>query len=503
MFFIDHLIDVSVKALVASCFLLVLHRIIKNRIRAKWLVYLWTILIVLLFLPKLPNSPVSMYRLLPQDSTQVQTLEITSVSLYDGEIPNIGFSSEHDFNALNLFPYQVSLIIWALGLTISLGYYGIGFVFIHRSLRSSKNIGDIHIEFNEITYGSTHRKVSIKCIYSDSIRTPALWGWIKPIVLFPNQHKKTLNSSQLEHVLLHEWAHWKRKDHWLQGIIIVLKSVYWFHLPVLFCLKKIAEDMELATDDLVQDWLKGDHSLSYAQTLLTCSKLSLHRSPTSEIAFIKDNQSLTERRLMNMIEPKKKGAFKTTLIVSLLLCFTFALLTNASETPTNNSKLAEKKQLGSKMIEITPKSNIVQNSLTTETVNWQWVLRDDARITVPFGEHNRFNKTWFHDGVDLAAHLGTKIYAPASGEVIYSQFDNHGYGELLIIDHGDGKQSYYAHMDERLVEVGAQVEAGSIIGAVGNTGKSTGPHLHFEVHVNDELVDPLNNEFMNTPESVY
>ena len=97
-----------------------------------------------------------------------------------------------------------------------------------------------------------------------------------------------------------------------------------------------------------------------------------------------------------------------------------------------------------------------------------------------------------HTGLDIATSTGTPIKAAAAGKVVYSGWNNTGYGNLMIIDHGNGVQTYYAHCSKRNVSVGDTVSQGSVIGAVGSTGNSTGPHLHFEVRVNGVAYNPQN-----------
>jgi len=96
----------------------------------------------------------------------------------------------------------------------------------------------------------------------------------------------------------------------------------------------------------------------------------------------------------------------------------------------------------------------------------------------------------FHSGVDIAAPAGTPIYAAAAGKVSYSEFNQNGYGNLIIILHEKELSTYYAHQAQRVVSVGQQVMKGQLIGKVGSTGRSTGPHLHFEVRKGQTAVDP-------------
>lgn len=95
-----------------------------------------------------------------------------------------------------------------------------------------------------------------------------------------------------------------------------------------------------------------------------------------------------------------------------------------------------------------------------------------------------------HTGVDLRASSGTNIYAANSGTVITSTYST-AYGNYVVIDHGGGIATLYAHMTKRLVKVGDKVKQGKVIGYVGSTGYSTGPHLHFEIIKDGDYIDPI------------
>jgi murein DD-endopeptidase MepM/ murein hydrolase activator NlpD len=109
-----------------------------------------------------------------------------------------------------------------------------------------------------------------------------------------------------------------------------------------------------------------------------------------------------------------------------------------------------------------------------------------AGITSPFGW--RWGR--MHEGVDLGASYGSPIHAAASGTVIWAGWLG-GYGNLVVIDHGGGLSTAYGHQSHIAVSYGQHVEQGEVIGYVGSTGHSTGPHLHFEVRIDGSAVDPL------------
>lgn len=111
-------------------------------------------------------------------------------------------------------------------------------------------------------------------------------------------------------------------------------------------------------------------------------------------------------------------------------------------------------------------------------------------ITSPFGYRYIFGETNFHRGLDIAAPMGTAINAAADGTVTFAGVRG-TYGNLVVITHDNGFVTYYAHCSKLLVEAGDQVTQGTPIAAVGSTGRSTGPHCHFEVRYQNEPVDPL------------
>ena len=96
-----------------------------------------------------------------------------------------------------------------------------------------------------------------------------------------------------------------------------------------------------------------------------------------------------------------------------------------------------------------------------------------------------------HEGIDVSAPMGAPIVAPAAGRVIRVAVER-GYGNVLEIDHGHGLVTKYAHCKRILVRPGQRVTRGQVVAAVGNSGLSTGPHLHYEIHQNGRVVDPLN-----------
>ena len=119
-------------------------------------------------------------------------------------------------------------------------------------------------------------------------------------------------------------------------------------------------------------------------------------------------------------------------------------------------------------------------------VPFVWPVRDGV-LTSGYGPRGRR----LHKGIDIAAPPGTPVYAAASGTVIYSDNKQRGYGNLVIIEHPGNWVTVYAHNRRNLVDEGDSVRQGARIAEVGSTGRSTGPHLHFELRRRGKAIDPL------------
>lgn len=124
-----------------------------------------------------------------------------------------------------------------------------------------------------------------------------------------------------------------------------------------------------------------------------------------------------------------------------------------------------------------------------ETARFVWPVR--GTISSPFGPriHPIYGVPSFHTGIDIAVPEGTPVRAAAAGTVTFAGW-HEGFGVLVVIDHGNGYESFYAHLSKLLVGAGQSVSAGDVIALSGNTGLSTGPHLHFEVRYLGTPVDP-------------
>lgn len=170
------------------------------------------------------------------------------------------------------------------------------------------------------------------------------------------------------------------------------------------------------------------------------------------------------------------------------------------------------------VIETSKKLDIIRQQLKVQTKSYEDVIKmaekkeemwasipaiqpiadkDVARFASGFGYriHPIYKTKKMHSGVDLTAPVGTKIYATGNGTVLRSSRSRGGYGKRIIIDHGYGYKTLYGHLNKMFVIQGQKIKRGDLIGEVGNTGRSTAPHLHYEVRKNNKAQDPINFYF--------
>lgn len=160
-------------------------------------------------------------------------------------------------------------------------------------------------------------------------------------------------------------------------------------------------------------------------------------------------------------------------------------LENVDEVNEENIQIAKEKMTQELQTELEEKQE-----KDSKTVNGIYLacVPVTGRITSRFGANERV-RDHTHKGIDIGAAGGTPIYAAAGGTITYSGWES-GYGYLVIIDHGNGVETYYGHCSKLYVSKGQQVNAGDKIAAVGSTGNSTGNHLHFEIRLNGAQVNP-------------
>lgn len=151
-----------------------------------------------------------------------------------------------------------------------------------------------------------------------------------------------------------------------------------------------------------------------------------------------------------------------------------------------------KESIVNKKVLVEPKSTVIMKGTRNPYNDGVAFLVRPTRGGYMSSEYGEERYSSYHKGIDIAKNLGDDVNAAFDGKVITAGFNDGGYGNLIIIEHENNMTTYYAHLNDIYVQVADSIKKGERIGTVGNTGLSTGPHLHFELRVNGEPVDPTN-----------
>ncbi len=368
------------------------------------------------------------------------------------------------FKLKNIF----ELVSWLYiaGLIIQLVRFSLRLNYLAQLTRESQSLLQANSPLSPIQYRFLNRveaRCGIKVRISDRGHSPFILQFFGTRLFIPVSTLEELDETQFRLVIRHEWHHKQNNDGRIQLLIQLLLCFNWFNPFSHWLAKQSNWAIEMNCDKEV---LSGRQNLqrTYALAMLKVlrrSATNLSHQPVAAFSS-KSHRSIT-MRINHIMDPSVKS-FKS--FFSRLGLYTGATLLGATALLLQPSVQAAG---NGAMINPLPKS----------------------KITSPYGAHNEFHR--FHNGMDLGAKTGTPIVAAASGKVIVATEKLRGkanYGTIIILDHGNGLQSVYAHLSALNVFEGDTVEQGQLIGKVGSTGRATGPHLHLEIHQSNKAVDP-------------
>ncbi len=296
-------------------------------------------------------------------------------------------------------------------------------------------------------------------------------------IVVPKKLYSTLSRDEVLFILEHEVQHVKHADDLVGLGLRALVSISWF-VPVAHLLAKRWErDIELRCDSLVMDGSSHVRRSSYANTVLKALQLSATRVRQYPVASFSTNHFRNEKmRIKSIVHgdiKTFKGVAPKLIVVTCMTTIGFATSALLSAAPDKAGK---------------PLQHLMGE---------QQQLILSGRLTSFFGPaKDPFNNGRYrdHKGVDIAAPIGTPIYAPADGVVLAATdlYENKpNYGKVVVIETDNGVQTLFAHLNDIKVIEGQSIRLGDTLGTVGNTGKSTGPHLHLETIAGSKHVNPF------------
>jgi murein DD-endopeptidase MepM/ murein hydrolase activator NlpD len=224
-------------------------------------------------------------------------------------------------------------------------------------------------------------------------------------------------------------------------------------------------------------------------TTTTATKAAEVTTTTAQKAYARMQQYLAEKDVLKTFYDA--GEHSETAVLGVLHKSGIARSASAAPTGAATTGAATTGSAPSGGAARPPKQAAHPPPLTTVPEQYSGSMRwplDAYIVSSEYGE--RWGK--IHKGMDMAAHVGEPVYAIADGEVIYAGDGLKGYGNVVILRHDRKTSSLYAHNSELKVKQGDQVTKGTLVALLGNTGHSTGPHVHFEIRDGDVAVNPRN-----------
>ena len=311
---------------------------------------------------------------------------------------------------------------------------------------------------------------------SDRISSVCVYGYFRPVILIPANIRDRVSFEDLVIMCAHELAHIKRGDVRVFAIGAAARILFWFN-PFI---KRITAQAELAAEQgadalVVQN---GVNRRAYAACFVEGLRFAARR-PAQAFAALPSFTPFDRKGRRKRLDSILSGTRETTLPVRTKLMLGAAGVVAASAVFVQAA------------VAVHPQASIDDDPILTQ-------LPVDGKVTLAHGVQWKDKKSGEikppHKGVDIAAKRGSPVMAPGDGKVVEATDLYKGkksWGKVIVIDHGNGMKTRYAHLDSYAVMKGDRVWTGDVIGKVGETGEVTGPHLHFETIIDGETVDPL------------
>jgi len=398
----------------------------------------------------------------------------------------------------------LSGILLGIGSLVSLYRFIISWITIQNFANDAVKVNDL-ASFNkqELKF-ITHNGISIR--QSDLSHSPFVFGIFKYTIVIP-KNIDDMPQEQKQLLLKHELTHAKRRDPVAVFIYRLCVALFWFNPFLKGFERGFINAMELNCDADVLTELPSQKS-AYARALLSSLKLyqtPLNMSALTHFSDPKLDKSTFEIRIRAAMTAKIKKQYgftqKLLLLSIILLLGAFSFITKATldiDLITSGIK-GLKPVKDARSISNFDDVNVEAIDMAALKLNIKGLKPvKEAWISSNFDEVNEYRGAKPHQGVDFAAKHGTDITASFSGRVLIANSTSlhKNYGKVILIRNSQNDmQSLYAHLDSFNVTAGQRIKAGDVIGTVGNTGRVTGPHLHFELIKNNKRLNP--NNYLN------
>lgn len=339
---------------------------------------------------------------------------------------------------------------WVLPAAAAIYFAG----FLARALR----LWEAFDRLSRVVRGAATAELSDQSVRVTGAAVPAM-AWGRNTVLVPQSLMTALSPAELRLVVDHERAHLSRRDPLYFAALGWLDAVLWFNPFLRAQTRRCRAAAEVACDAAVtqaQPHLRGDYARVLVRVLQTATGSAFDCVPAATSDRTSGDYRMRLTHILNPVPARRKVWLYAAIAVTAL--------------PLIGAQFAWSQ---------------------SRAIGHLSVLPVDGKVTEAYGMRMDpiTQKTTFHQGVDFALAPGTPVHASGAGKVVMAG-DEGRYGLTIEIDHGAGVKTRYAHLQDVKVHWGEKVTAGEVIATSGNTGASTGPHLHFEVWKDNKPQNP-------------
>lgn len=350
--------QVSITSSILVILILAIRKLLAGKLSIKLQYTLWFIVVFRLLIPNLPESSFSIFNLISKIKEIPSLLFVTrentlnsivnlsvekTASIYNGNAL-LGSLTSMNFNNDNTAVFSLSglsilSLIWLIGLLVIGLYVSLVNINLRNDIKTQTPFYNAEIiNILEFCKGQMRVNKNVSLIKMEGIKTPALFGYFNPTILFPEDILNILPVNKLKYVFLHELSHLKRRDTIINWLLIILRIIHWFNPVIQYGLKKMSEDMELCCDSLALSYTNDEEVKDYGFTIINLIEGYSKSTQLLGTSSIVKNKSEAKRRI-TMIKLFNKKAYKfSALAIAALLVFAGITLTDAKATVFSKNK---------------------------------------------------------------------------------------------------------------------------------------------------------------------
>lgn len=325
----------SAYAGVLVCIVLVVSMMVRGRLAARWHCFFWLLVVIRMVMPWSPHSAMSVLNLIP-DSAKWRAKTLLSTEVGGREFETAPIAIKPTDAGLLAGPVlrvgDVLAFVWLAGGLVLAGYVFASNFRLWRIIKSVRPLTDQSIlDLLEDCKGQTGVETILGIIVTDKVKSPALFGFIRPRLLLPVGVIETHSVKELRHIFLHELSHLKRYDILLGWVTTLLLVIHWFNPLVWYAFYRMRQDRELACDASALSTMGIGESEKYGLTIVRLLEKFSQARGLPIIAAVSEDKSNLKKRIAMISKFKKEPYVWSVLAVTLIIVLSFVTLTNATQ----------------------------------------------------------------------------------------------------------------------------------------------------------------------------